>query len=105
MYTKGDPDRIAKAQAESIAFYGMDGKGATAPGAVTLRQVRKPCEFYPMGEYAVHFANTQAGGYHGGNYCATLGEAYARFAERIERYDPDGTLNASFAGILAVEPA
>lgn len=95
-YTKGEPDLIEKARAESIEFYGMAGRGATAPGAVVLRQNRSIARGDSWDEWAVHFANTQLGGYHGGNYCSTLKEAQRAFRDRVENYDRDGELNRVF---------
>ena len=91
-FTHGNPDLIAKAKAESIQFYGMAGRGATAPGAVVIRHLPHN-EAHP---YVVHFANTQLGGYHGGEYCETLEEAKRRAVARAVRYDPDGGLNAAY---------
>ncbi len=90
-FTKGDPALIAKAKGEAIEFYGMAGRGATAPGAVVLRKSNS--EYHP---YVVHFANTQCGGYHGGNYCETLEEGLSAYAERCRKYDRDGDLHRAY---------
>jgi hypothetical protein len=95
-FTQGNPALLAKAKAASIAFYGMAGKGATAPGALVIRKLGEES----AASYVVHFFNAQDGGYHSGDYTATLVQAYEAFAERARRYDPHGELNEAF-----VEPA
>jgi hypothetical protein len=91
-FTQGNPILLAKAMATAIAFYGMAGRGATAPGAVVIRKLGD--ESAP--EYVVHFFNSQDGGYHGGQYTETLVQAYEAFAERIRRYDYDSALHNAF---------
>lgn len=91
-FTKGVPALIQKARDESIEFFGMDGRGATAPGAVVIREVGG---YHP---FVVHFANTQLGGYHGGQYFESLDAAQEAFVARCNRYDPTGELHASFKG-------
>lgn len=88
---KGNPALIAKYQADALAFHGLDGDGCQAPGAIVIHKA--DTGLHP---FVVHFANTQSGGYHGGQYCKTLEQAQNRFAERIDRYDPTGDLHRSF---------
>lgn len=92
-FTKGKPELIEKARAESLMFCGMDGDGIQAPGAIVIRETGR--DLHP---FVVHFANTQCGGYHSGNYCTTRSEAETVAAERIERYDPTRKLRNSFHG-------
>lgn len=94
---KGNPELIEQAKRASLQFYGMDGDGVQAPGAVVIRDVGG------VHPFVVHFANTQSGGYHEGSYCQTLEKAIARFNERVSRYDPTGDLNRSFNGLGLVD--
>jgi hypothetical protein len=89
-FTKGTRTLIEKARAESIEFYGMDGDGMQAPGAIVIREVGG---YHP---FAVYFANTQCGGYCHGDYCETLDEAQEAFVAKCNRYDPTAALNGSF---------
>lgn len=105
-FTKGNADLIAKASRESIKATFMDGDGCQAPGAIVLRKVRDASRGDYRDEWAVHFANTQCGGYHGGDYTGDYAKALTYFDERVARYDPDGSRRASFEGFVAeVEPA
>ena len=91
-FTQGRPELVEKAQHYSEAFYGMAGRGASAPGAVVIRELGNES----AANYVVHFFNSQDGGYYSGDYCATLGQAYEVFGQRIQRYDRDGELNKRF---------
>lgn len=97
-FTKGNPELIEAAKAACVNptcdFYGMDGDGIQAPGAIVVREVGGYSPF------AVHFANTQCGGFHGGQYCKTLEEARSYAAKRAARYDPTGDLARSFKGMI-----
>lgn len=97
-YTKGNPELIEAAKAACVDpehdFYGMDGDGIQAPGAIVVREVGG---YQP---YAVHFANTQYGGFYGGQYCDTLEDAREYAAKRAGRYDPTGDLARSFKGLI-----
>lgn len=105
-FTKGNPDLIAKVQREAIHKAFMDGDGMQAPGAVTIRKVRDTANGSSFDEYAVHFANTQCGGYCDGGYHRTLAGAYEDFTKRLSRYDPDGSRRASYhLGTLAAVAA
>ena len=95
-FVKGNPDRIEAAKAAAFAavdFHGMDGDGIQAPGAIVVREVNGGVD-----KYAVHFANTQSGGFHGGYYTNSIVEARAELRERARRYDPTGDLHRSFNG-------
>ena len=95
-FTQGNPALLAKAKAASVAFYGMAGRGATAPGALVIRKLSDDSN----ANYVVHFFNAQDGGYHSGDYTDTLIQAFEAFTERARRYDPHGDLNGAF-----VDPA
>jgi hypothetical protein len=94
-FKQGKVDLIEKVKREAIHRTFMDGDGCQAPGAIVIRKVKddrgdgKP-------EYAVHFANTQCGGYHDGYYTSDLARAHRDFCDRLARYDPDGTRRASY---------
>lgn len=70
----------------------MAGRGSLAPGAIVIRHLAHN----DMHPYVVHFANTQYGGYHGGEYCETLSDARLAYAERVKRADRDGDLHRAF---------
>ena len=89
---KGKPELVEAVRNDSIEFYGMDGDGCQAPGAIVIRE-QPHNQAHP---FVVHFANTQSGGYGGGEYCETLESAQARFVDKCTRYDPAARLNASF---------
>jgi len=91
-FTQGTPALVNKAKASAIAFYGMAGRGATAPGAVVIRKLGDDSN----ANFVVHFFNSQDGGYYSGGYTETLVQAYEEFAERLRRYDRDGELNNAF---------
>lgn len=95
-FINGNPDLIAKVQAEAVMVAFMNGDGCQAPGAAVVRKVRDTAKGDSFDEYAVHFANTQCGGYHGGSYSKDLAGAIEAFTERCTRYDPDGTRRASY---------
>jgi hypothetical protein len=92
-FIKGYPELIEKARAESLMFCGMDGDGIQAPGAIVIRETGR--DLHP---FVVHFANTQCGGYHGGEYCTTRREADETALDKIRRYDPTKALRNSFHG-------
>lgn len=94
--TFGTAALIAAAESAAIMFIGMNGDGCQAPGAIVVRKVREPSDLYPEGEYAVHFANTQCGGFHSGTYTKDLGAALVAACEDANRYDPTGRLRANF---------
>lgn len=56
------------------------GDGAQAPGFVTL------CKVDGGFPFAVHFFNSQDGGFHEGTYCDTYQKAAARFCENVLRF-------------------
>lgn len=89
-FTQGDPALLLKAEQASILFFGLAGRGATAPGAVVVREVGGHHPF------ATHFFNAQDGGYHSGNYFTDRDEAFADARERRDRYDPSGELGRAF---------
>lgn len=91
-FTKGKPDLIADFRMRADRFYGMDGDGMQAPGAIVIAFLRSN----PLHPYVVWFANTQDGGTHYGDYCKTRDEADEAFNVKCTRYDPTGRLNASF---------
>lgn len=91
-YTKGHREIVERMQGESIKFYGMAGDGCTAPGCVVIRAL----PHNTMHPFAVHFGNTQDGGYYFGNYCKDMQDAESAFAEKIGRYDRDGELHRHF---------
>lgn len=94
MYTQGKPELIAKAKREALEFYGMAGRGATASGAIVVRELAHN-DLHP---FVVHFFNSQDGGYYYGDYCETQEEALSAFATKIGRYDRDGELHRAFRG-------
>lgn len=89
-YTQGDKALIEKAKGESLKFVGLAGRGATAPGAVVIR------EMGGLHPFAAHFFNSQDGGYYFGDYCMTQEEAERAFNDKLRRYDPYGELQRSF---------
>jgi hypothetical protein len=91
-FTQGTPELITKAKASAVAFYGMAGRGATAPGAVVIRKLSHDSN----ANYVVHFFNSQDGGYYSGGYTETLVQAYEEFAHRLRLYDRDGQLHAAY---------
>jgi len=88
---KGDPKLIADYKMRADRFYGMDGDGIQAPGAIVLAFLRNSHD-----PYVVWFANTQVGGTSGGDYCKTAAEALEAFDRKCKRYDPTGELNRAF---------
>jgi hypothetical protein len=89
-FTQGDPALIAKAKAECLSFVGLAGRGATAPGAVVVKEVGG---YHP---FAAYFFNSQDGGYHFGDYCESEWDARNAAADKLQRYDRDGELRAAF---------
>lgn len=90
--TQGNPAIIARMRGESEEFFGLAGRGCTAPGCVVIRRLPHN-EMHP---YVVHFGNTQDGGYYFGNYCATMQEARSAARDKLERYDRHGELRMAF---------
>jgi hypothetical protein len=91
-FVKGNPELVADYRMRADRFYGMDGDGMQAPGAIVIAFLRSN-KNHP---YVVWFANTQSGGTHNGDYCKTLKEAEEAFNVKCTRYDPTGRLNAAF---------
>lgn len=91
-FVKGKPEHIEHFRTHADRFYGMDGDGYQAPGAIIIAFLRSN----PDRPYVVWFANTQDGGTYAGDYCKTLAEATETFDKKCKRYDPTGTLNKSF---------
>lgn len=90
-YTQGDPALIAKAKVESLSFVGLAGRGATAPGAVVVRETGT--RLHP---FVAHFFNSQDGGYYFGDYCKTRDEADRAARDKLDRYDRYGDLRQNF---------
>lgn len=91
-FTHGDPALIAKAKAECLTFIGMAGRGATAPGAVVVKETISN-SLHP---FAAYFFNSQDGGYYFGDYCKTRGEAERAAQDKLQRYDPYCELTRAF---------
>lgn len=91
-YTYGERKIVDRMQGESLKFYGMAGRGCTAPGCVVIRSLPHN-DLHP---FVVHFGNHQDGGYYFGDYCETREAAEAAYADKVRRYDPDGSLNRNF---------
>jgi hypothetical protein len=90
-FTQGDPALIAKAKAECLSFVGLAGRGATAPGAVVVRETGT--RFHP---FVAHFFNSQDGGYYFGDYATTREQAESFAQDKLRRYDRDGDLRLHF---------
>lgn len=90
-FVKGRPELVKDFQMRADRFYGMDGDGIQAPGAIVIAFLRD--KHHP---FVVWYANTQAGGTSGGDYCETMAEALEAFEVKCKRYDPTGALNKSF---------
>lgn len=91
-FTLGNPALIAKARAESIKFVGLAGRGATASGAVVIRELPHN-KLHP---FAVHFFNSQDGGYYFGDYCTDRRDAEKALESKLMRYDRDCELTRAF---------
>jgi hypothetical protein len=89
-FTQGNPELITKAKAECLSFVGLAGRGATAPGAVVVRQMPGHHPF------AAHFFNSQDGGYYFGDYAETREQADRFARDKLSRYDRDGELRLRF---------
>ena len=90
-FTQGNPELIAKAQAECLSFTGLAGRGATAPGAVVVRETGT--RLHP---FVAHFFNSQDGGYYFGDYAKTREDAERYAADKLDRYDRYGDLRRAF---------
>lgn len=82
--------------ADVIQAYAMRGDGCQAAGAIVLRKLPGN----DVTPYVVHFRNdadSEREGrpvYYFGDYCRTLPEAWAAFADKVRRFDPTGALGA-----------
>jgi hypothetical protein len=94
VFTQGDSEKIKKARGECLSFVGLAGRGATAPGAVVVRETVSG-GIHP---FVVHFFNSQDGGYYFGDYCTTREEADRAARDKLNRYDRDGDLRHAFRG-------
>jgi hypothetical protein len=90
-FTQGNPALIAAAQAACLSFVGLAGRGATAPGAVVVRETGT--KLHP---FVAHFFNSQDGGYYFGDYAKTREQADRFAADKLSRYDRDGELRRAF---------
>jgi len=90
-FTQGNPALIAAAQAACLSFVGMAGRGATAPGAVVVKETGT--SLHP---FAAYFFNSQDGGYYFGDYCTTRAEADKAAQAKLQRYDPMCELTRAF---------
>jgi hypothetical protein len=89
-FTQGNPAFIAAAQAACLSFVGLAGRGATAPGAVVVKEVPGHHPF------AAYFFNSADGAYYFGDYCETREEADRAALDKLYRYDRDGDLRRAF---------
>lgn len=91
MFTQGNPTHVAAARNRAEFFVGMDGSGGQSPGAVVVRR-----NLSKGPAWVVHFANTEFGGFSGGQYEDDLEYAKRLAKRRVLKYDPTGELRASF---------
>lgn len=91
-YTQGNPQIVQRMKDEARLFYGLAGRGATAPGCVVIRDL----PHNTLHPFVVHFGNTQDGGYYFGDYCETLEDAMDALYRKLRNYDPDNARREAF---------